>query len=103
MITISEYYQALEEEYLRQQQSADYYRWQVYSGALNRKLRKLIEANENDRRQHAMNTIAFSLWQEYNAKLRGDKLDDAWNRRVEQYIGVLNGTTDISEITGPLT
>lgn len=103
MITIDEYHKALEEEYMRQQQSADYYRWQVYSGALNRKLRKLIAASQNDKKQHAINTVAFSLWQEYNAKLRGDKLDANWNERVEQYTGILTGKRDISEITGPLT
>jgi hypothetical protein len=103
VLTIPEYYESLIAEYERQQKSADYYRWQVYSGALNRKLRKLIEANQNDRRQHAMNTIAFSLWQEYDAKLRGDKLDANWEKRVEQYTDVLTGKMDISEIIGPLS
>lgn len=99
---IEEYLESLEAEYERQLAHPDYDRWAVYSGTLNRRLRKHVVAIENDKRSYAMATVAFSLWQDYNAKLRGDQLDSQWSERVAEYIGVLKGNIDISQITGPL-
>lgn len=103
MFTVEEYYKSLETEYERQQVNVDYNRWSIYSGTLNRQLRQLMKSLESDRKKYAIATVAFRLWQEYNAELRGDKLDDKWAERVFEYVGVLNGTIDITQVTGPLS
>ncbi|WP_339241384.1 hypothetical protein MKX40_10575 [Paenibacillus sp. FSL R5-0517] len=87
---IKRYYNELTEEFDKQQTNPDADKWAIFSAALNRELREYTSDMNPKHPLHHPAFHAFRLWQDYNAKLRGDKLSDEWEMRVAESRLVLN-------------